>query len=453
MPARPAARTPHIAAEAERLSACVHCGFCLTACPTYELLADENDSPRGRLYLMRAALEGRLELGRTLREHLDRCLGCRACESACPAGVEYGALLEAARADLDRAGLGEGTTGRILLWTVASPARARAAFGLLRILRDTGLLSLLGRLPGVGRLARSLLATRPAPELAAGRGRRAAVPPAAPEPAGDRGDGASADGTPATYALLEGCVMAGLFGHVHRAARRTLRACGYAEVRAPGQACCGALHAHAGRIDVARRLARRNVSAFERSGARWIATDSAGCGAALREYGHWLSGAGGDWAARGRAFAGRVRDVTELLRDAPRPRRGRLVGSAVYDAPCHLLHAQRVETAPLEVLERIEGLSVHPLPSWRSCCGGAGSFMLRRPRMAGEVLAGKLEEIRQASCDWVATGNPGCVMQIGSGIQEAGSRTSAVHPVELLDAAFERAGHYEGTTRGADGWS
>lgn len=417
----------------EDLLACVHCGFCLPVCPTYEVLADENDSPRGRIYLMRALAEGRSEASEAYDLHIGRCLGCRACETACPAGVEYGALLEQAR---DRSA-GDGPRDRLLdfaLQALTAPGVSRLTWSLARLARGTGLAWLAAKLAprGIGLGAGMLHATRPAIRAGPVRG-------AAPEP----GSG--------SYALLEGCVMAGLFPHVHTATRRTLARRGLSEMRAPGQVCCGALHAHAGRMDAARDLARVNIESFERSGTQWIVTNSAGCGAALRDYPTWFRQEP-ELRRRAEAMAAQVRDVTQLLaaevaRDGieaeppPGNRTGppRVPLRIAYDAPCHLLHAQRVRDAPIEALTAA-GFEVVPLPSWERCCGGAGLYNLMQPELSEAVLDLKLAEIREGSFDLVATGNPGCIMFLRAGLERAGIGVRVAHPVELVDLAEGNVG-------------
>ncbi len=425
--------------------ACVHCGLCLPACPTFRVLGDENDSPRGRVYLMRALVEGRVEPEGAFATHIGRCLGCRACETACPAGVRFGALLEKARADLSRA-------RRITRWWTRAALRlltgglvSRWLYALLRLVRRSGLATLAGRLlPGrVGLAGRLLAASSPAGRPVAGwpvagNGRAEGTPTEA-----EASTGAEAS----TYALLEGCVSGGLFGHVHRAARAALAADGFVERSAPEQKCCGALHAHAGLEAEARALARRNVAAFERSGARWVVADAAGCGAALREYGAWLAD-DPEWAGRARALSERARDVTELLA-APANGAGAREGARFrlpaparmgYDAPCHLLHAQRVDAAPLSALARVEGLHVRPLPSSDRCCGGAGIYNLLHPTLSADVLDEKLGEIRSGGYQAILTGNPGCAMQIGAGLRATGDRTPVLHPVEVLAIASAEPG-------------
>ncbi len=422
----------------EDLLGCVHCGFCLPACPTYEIRADENDSPRGRIHLMRALAEGRLETGGAFDLHVGRCLGCRACETACPAGVPYGSLLERARTRTAPAGA-KGAALDLFLALLTGRRLSRLVYAAGRLLRASRVADLAARvLPGRAGLAAGMLAaTRPARGLpAAARAAARPPPPAA--------------GTGGTFALLEGCVMRGLYGHVHAAGRRALGRRGLAERPAPGQGCCGALHAHAGRLEAARDLARRNIAAFERSGADVVVADAAGCGAALRDYPHWLRGEPA-WEERARAFAARVRDVSELLAPAPDPaggEAGEARGEAAtgrgeeatapvrvaYDAPCHLLHAQGVRDAPLEALAAA-GLRVDPLPSWERCCGGAGLYNLLEPELSAEVARPKLDEIAAGRYDLLATGNPGCAMFLGAGLRRAGCATAPVHPAELVDAA------------------
>jgi glycolate oxidase iron-sulfur subunit len=415
------------------LDACVHCGFCLPACPTYEVTADEADSPRGRIVLMRA-LAGRAipaddpSLGR----HLDRCLGCRACESVCPSGVVYGPALEAARAGIAHA---RGQSAALLagLWVLARPVRQRALWLLARLARATRMPELLAR--GAARGTNGTpcpLAPPPAvlalAMLAASRPRRAGgrrAPAPAPAPGG-RGD---------AVALFRGCVMDGLFGHVHGATIRALARNGLAVSEVPGQVCCGALAAHAGEDEAARALARANVLAFDAAapGAR-IVTNSAGCGARLKSYGEAL--ADDPLAGRAHAFAARVRDVSEVLAERGPRRAGMLRLRVAYDAPCHLHHAQKVGDAPLAVLQAIPGLELVPLEGSDRCCGSAGVYSLLQPHLSLDVLDRKLQAIAAAAPDVVATGNPGCLMQIGAGVLLAGLEVELRHPVELLDLAY-----------------
>ncbi|HET9985821.1 MAG TPA: heterodisulfide reductase-related iron-sulfur binding cluster [Longimicrobiales bacterium] len=506
-----------LAEEEDALLACVHCGFCLDACPTYTRTGDEGDSPRGRLYLMRAVAEGRLEPeADAFSLHIDRCLGCRACETVCPSGVRYGFLLERAR-DVRADAQGIGLPTRLLLAAFGRPLPARLAAAAGRALRATGLPRVLLRaLPerfGAARFGLAMLeATRPWPALRSadavrphadawlaaaaeaeeeekarngdptGSGVAALAPVAAPRrsvhephvppseagagfprpepeggpsialapghpPAGP-GRGAAAPTAPGEaapprlrVAVLTGCVQEGLFGRVNRATERVLRANGCQLVPAPDQRCCGALHAHAGDLDRARALARRNVDAFEATGADRVVVNAAGCGAIMKEYGELLAH-DPDYAERARRLASSVRDLSELLLElGPRPG-APLPLRVTYDAPCHLYHAQGITTAPLDVLRRIPALEIVALPRADECCGGAGIYGLLHQDLGGRVLRDKVEAVESTEAHAVATPNPGCMMQIGAGLRLAGDPTAVVHPVELLDESYRRAGFY-----------
>jgi len=403
------------------LDACVHCGFCLQACPTYVVLEDENDSPRGRLVLMRSLLEGTLHTDdEAVRGHLDRCLGCRACETACPAGVPYGHLLEATRATLtERHPLP--IAARMLLGVFARPTLMRVAMAFGRILRALRIAPVLARLlPGRFGFALHMLESTRAPIA----GARYSV----------RGEGSRG-----TFALLEGCVMAGLYGDTNAATERTLEVNDYRSVtaRAAGQICCGALHAHAGDLDTARKLARKNIQAFERGSSDFIVSNAAGCGAMLKEYGQLLAD-DPEWAERAAKVSMRARDVSELLAAAGPAEGGLLPVSVTYDAPCHLLHAQRVSAPPLKMLAAIPGLTLIPLVDAEYCCGAAGIYNLLEPETSAAVLAPKLDNIEATGATFVTTGNPGCLMQIGAGLIRDGSDARAVHPVDLLDASYAK---------------
>jgi glycolate oxidase iron-sulfur subunit len=400
------------------IDACVHCGFCLQSCPTYLTLEDENDSPRGRIVLMHALVEGSLPLDdRDARTHIDRCLGCRACETACPSGVPYGQLLEATRATLTAVRPNPPIARAILFAFAHRPLLSLAMLG-GRITRALGLSRLLSRLPGRLGFAMAMLeSTRTSP-------RESYTP---------NGDGSRGSAT-----LLTGCVMEGLFTGTNRATERTLAVNDFTVTRTDGQVCCGALHAHAGDADAARALARRNIEAFERSGAEYIVVNAAGCGAMMKEYEHLLAHDDA-WRHRAAAVAERVRDVSELLAQAgPKPGSA-LALTVTYDAPCHLLHAQRIASPPLRVLGAIPGLTLVPLEGSEHCCGSAGIYNLVEPAVSDTVLAPKLAHIAETGAPLVATGTPGCLMQIGAGLLRAGGGVRTVHPVDLLDASYAAA--------------
>ncbi len=409
--------TPLAAARAG-IDACVHCGFCLQACPTYLALEDENDSPRGRVLLMRALVEGDLTLGDdAVQTHIDRCLGCRGCETACPSGVPYGQLLEATRATLSAA-RPRPLVARLLLGTFASSALQAFAMAAGRLMRATGLPTVLARLGGRPGFGMAMLASTRRPVASA---------PYEAKGSGERG----------TAALLTGCVMEGLFAETNRATERTLTVNDYRMVAAPDQGCCGALHAHAGDLDTARELAKRNIAAFEASNADHVCANAAGCGAMMKEYGHLLHD-DPHWASRAAALSSKVRDATELLAEAgPKPG-APLPMRVTYDAPCHLIHAQRLSIPPLRVLGAIPGLELVPLVDAEQCCGSAGIYNLVEPDTSNAVLAPKLRNIASTGAALVATGNPGCLMQIGAGLLRSGAATRAVHPVDLLDASYSR---------------
>lgn len=422
------------------LDSCVHCGFCLPACPTYLALEDENDSPRGRLLLMGALLEGTVAPDDPIvGQHLDRCLGCRGCETACPSGVPYGHLLEATRATV-AAYRPLPIVGRLLLWGFAREWVLRPALVAARLVRDLGVAHALARvLPARFAMPFAMLASTARPRRA-----RAGTLGA---PSSSATTGAPRTPGRGTASLLTGCVMEGLFTEVNRATERTLTRNGWTMRETAGQRCCGALHAHAGDLEGARALARANIAAFESSGAESIVLNSAGCGAMCKEYGHLLADDPA-WAERAARFAERVRDVSELLAAAGPVAAGGADGATsheasipvAYDAPCHLQHAQRVVDPPLVVLRAASQIRLVPLADSDQCCGSAGIFNLIQPEVATRVLAPKLARIAESGAQVVATGNPGCLMQIGGGLVLAGREVTARHPVELLDEAYEREG-------------
>lgn len=407
-----------LAAAAHGLDNCVHCGFCLQACPTYLAMDDENDSPRGRLVLMRALLEGDVSPDDPdVGQHIDRCLGCRACETACPSGVPYGHLLEATRATL-------ATTrplpvmARLILAVFQQPAALRMSLFLARILRDTRLSRLLARLPGSAGFPFAMIeATRPVFDTA------------------DYQPQMNEGGMPVI--LLKGCVMSGLFAHTNRATQRVLAVNGCRVHESAGDACCGALHVHAGDVQSARSLARHNIIAFETAPDALIVVNASGCGAMLKEYGD-LFATDPEWHERAQRIAVRVRDVSEvLMKHDGGPMSGRPLPLRVaYDAPCHLVHAQRVIAPPLAVLDAVPGLQRMPLADADMCCGSAGIYNLVEPGLSHRVLKPKLDNIAASGAQLVATGNPGCIMQIGAGLLRSGSSVRVVHPVDVLDASY-----------------
>jgi glycolate oxidase iron-sulfur subunit len=412
----------------EGLDSCVHCGFCLQACPTFLATGDESDSPRGRIELMRALETGELAAADPgVALHLDRCLGCRGCEPVCPSGVSYGRGLEAARALLTEH-RGVPPLVRAALGALTGADVSRVVYAVARLVRATGIPR---RLAGWGRVRFAMgMLSASAPEGGGGRRRLGKV-----------GGGPSRSNLPqpsptSPVLLFRGCLMDGLFSHVHDATIRTLQVNGYVVREVPAQVCCGALHAHAGLRDEARRLARTNVAAFG-DDATPIVVNSAGCGAMLKEYGHVVDDSGD-----GGRFVARVRDVSELLAErGPRPG-APLDVTVAYDPPCHLLHAQRIAEPPERMLGAIPVLRVVSMPDAAQCCGSAGLFTLVEPAMSRAVLVPKLASLAEARPQVVATGNPGCLMQLGAGLAAAGIHATVRHPVELLDESYRAAGYY-----------
>jgi Fe-S oxidoreductase len=390
----------------------------LSSCPTYLETGRETSSPRGRVYLMRGVAEGKIALGDVVAEEAYLCLGCRACETACPSGVQYGALLEQTRAAIEDAGLRRG------------PAKAIEQFALRHVVPNPRVLSALLSLLGAAQALRldALVAPLLPARLRELRALLPRVPPRASRkrlPALTTAQGARRG----RVALLEGCIMPELFGAVNAATVRVLARAGFDVLVPERQGCCGALHAHAGEIEAARALARNNLSAFSLSDVDAVVTNSAGCGAALRDQGHWLPG-------EGEPLAAKVRDVCELLDAAGSLALTRRVeGTVCYDDPCHLAHGQRVVEAPRRLLGAIPGLRLIPHDDPASCCGAAGIYNLTHPEMSRAVLARKLASLAAADPDWIATGNPGCLMQLGAGAEQRGLRARVVHPIELLDRA------------------
>jgi glycolate oxidase iron-sulfur subunit len=416
-------------ANTDKLLTCVHCGLCLPACPTYRQLGNENDSPRGRIYLMRGVVEGKLGLGETFISHIDLCLGCRGCETVCPSGVPYGHLLEAARAEVAKDKLARGSSSEALLRFVLNrvftrPWLLRTGLALARWFRDSGFARAAFRANLVRGRVRFAMALLLASRSRLGTSRRK-------PPANLNADSAT------RVALLRGCVMEGLFRETNRATERVLARNGCELIQANGQMCCGALHAHAGQLDVARQLARMNIAAFLESGADRIIVNAAGCGAAMKEYAGLLAD-DPPFADRAREFSSKVRDVSEfLIESGIRRPAGRIERLVAYDAPCHLIHAQRITQAPVDVLRAIPGVTLVPLRGFESCCGGAGIYNLQHPQLSADILSDKIASIKESGADTVASANPGCIMQIGAGLLLDGIEVDVVHPIELLDSAYE----------------
>lgn len=413
------------------IDACVHCGFCLPSCPTYVLWNEEMDSPRGRIYLMKAGLEGRAELSPAFVRHFDACLGCMGCVTACPSGVQYGPLIEATRAQIERRyrrGLADRVFRGLLFRILPYPRRLRLALAPLPLYRLAQPLlersGLLGLLPERWRALVTL-----APDVPF-RALTARLPERTPAAGARR----------LTVGLLAGCVQRLAFHHVNQATIRVLSSEGCDVIVPRGQGCCGALDLHAGRDDEARGFARRTIEAFERAGVDHVVVNAAGCGSSMKEYGALLQGDAA-WAPRARAFAARVRDVHELLAGLePRAPRHPLPLRVAYHDACHLAHAQRIRQAPRDLLSGIPGVELLAFAEPDLCCGSAGIFNLVQPAAARDLGARKVRHIAAAGPDVVAAANPGCVLQIAASATALGRRMPVVHPIELLDASIRGAG-------------
>jgi glycolate oxidase iron-sulfur subunit len=424
--------TTILAGQEEKLLACIHCGLCLEACPTYVITGNENDGPRGRLYLMRAVAEGRIEdTSSAFAKHIDRCLGCRACEQVCPAGVEYGQLLEASREVLSEAQPKSDVANRILrlvlrhVWL--SPWRLRLFFRASRLFRDLG-------------LARGLLKVRLVHSISP----RAAFALALLESSrpmirGTRSSSKSVRGGEHVF-LFTGCVGEGLFARVNRATERVLRANKFDVTTPPEQVCCGALHAHAGDLEGARKLARKNIAAFKSDAP--IITNAGGCGAMLTTYAHLFAN-DEDLAGPAASFSARVRDVSQQLASTEMRSAETSVETCVtYDTSCHLLYGQRSGETSERMLRAVTGDKFVALNGSEKCCGAAGTYNLLQPDMSQRVLREKLDHVRETNAGILATGNPGCQMHIGAGASLSGIPVRVCHPIELVDQAYERAGFY-----------
>jgi glycolate oxidase iron-sulfur subunit len=429
----------HDTPSAALIDKCVHCGFCLPTCPTYLLWGEEMDSPRGRIYLMKAGIEGRVELNASYVEHFDRCLGCLACVTACPSGVQYAPLIEKSRAQIEHRHTRESDDGlfrSVLMAIVPYPARMRLAMLPLLIFGP-----LLRAIMGGSKTAP--VNTRPtATEGSLWRRITAAMQLAPPVTWGALFERlpeqtAAVGSERLKVALLEGCVQRLSFAKVNQATVRVLAAEGCRVVAPGSQGCCGALPLHSGRIDQARELARHNIEVFEKAGVDRIAVNAAGCGSAMKDYGELFAG-DPEWAGRATAIAEKVRDVTELLVELGEQRaiRRPLAARVVYHDACHLAHGQGVRTQPRTLLQGIPGIELLTPAESDICCGSAGIYNLVQPDPAAQLGARKVRHIAALSPDMIATANPGCTLQITAAARGLGHDWPVFHPIELIDASI-----------------
>ena len=415
---------PIDAPSQELLSRCVHCGFCLPTCPTYAVLGVEMDSPRGRIKLMQTVWDGRVDVASGgFTQHIDACLDCRACETACPSGVEYGKLVEGARAQLELARK-RGPLSR-LVRTVSfrlllpSPTLLALFVRFSVIAKRVGVGRVLHAI-GLGRLA-DLLAL--VPSHVSSQAIAATYPPLG-DPRG-------------RVALFTGCVMRAAFADTNAATARVLARNGIEVVVPEAQTCCGALHAHAGARDDSRALARRNIASLEALQVDAFIVNAAGCGAHLKEYG-WLLKDDPAWHERAERFALRVRDAAEHLATVglsapPGPLRAR----AAYDDPCHLLHGQKIKDQPRELLAAIPGLELVPLTEADMCCGSAGTYNVTQPELSRALRDRKVAHVIASGAEIVVTANPGCQMQLEAGVRARGAHVTVMHLMDVLDRAYQ----------------
>jgi glycolate oxidase iron-sulfur subunit len=430
---------PGAALDYELLLDCVHCGLCTAACPTYVETGDENESPRGRIYLMRGVTDGRLELNDRVRGHLELCLDCRACETACPSGVQYGKLIEPFRVAMesadDRPRRDDWFHRHILFGLLPYSAKLRRALLPARVAQRTGLLKLLEAtrltrllpsqlrrmiemLPPPRRNVAGTLRVpwlrsddKPLPEFLPAIGRRRA-----------------------TVALFTGCIGDAMFRHVNWATARVLQQNGCDVHVPPAQACCGAIHFHAGSSEPAQAFADENLAAFPHQRFDAIVNNIAGCGSMLKDYGHhWHD----QWQEQRAAWSAKVRDVNEFLDQLGLVRpEGEIRVVATYHDACHLLHAQKIHDAPRRLLGEIPGLEVRDLPESELCCGAAGTYNLTQPEMSARLSRRKLENIRQTGARVCITSNAGCALQIAREARQQNEQLAVVHPMELLDWSY-----------------
>jgi glycolate oxidase iron-sulfur subunit len=425
----------HHPPAAELIDQCVHCGFCLPVCPTYILWKEEMDSPRGRIYLMKMAAEGDASINQTWVGHFDACLGCMACMTACPSGVDYGKLIEATRAQIERRyqrPSAEKGFRRFLFSTFTHPERLRLLALPLRLYQKSGLQALVRRigipklLPKRLRAMETLLPQVPAsekiPELIPAQGERRR-----------------------RVGLLLGCVQQVFFPHVNAATARVLAAEGCEVVAPAAQSCCGALQVHTGEEEQAVQLARRTIDLFEKAHVDTVIINAAGCGSTVKDYGHLLRD-DPEYAERAKVFSAKCRDILEFLAELepraplnPLSAAGspgdRPIRVAYHDA-CHLQHAQRVRSQPRVVLSRIPNLEIVEIPEAAVCCGSAGIYNLVQPETAAELGDRKAGNVTSVNPDMVVSGNPGCLLQLQSSLARAGRNLAVHHGIELVDASI-----------------
>ena len=422
----PSAFDAHHPPALELMEKCVHCGFCLPVCPTYALWGEEMDSPRGRIYLMKMALEGTAQMNDQWVSHLDACLGCVACMPACPSGVDYGKLIEATRAQIARnynRRAGEKLHRRLLFETFTKPERLRYLRWPLLAYQESGLQAVLRAIGWFKLMPKSVGAMDALlPNVTAAE----AVAPITPAQGEKR----------MRVGLLLGCVQRTFFSQVNAATARVLAAEGCEVIAPPEQLCCGALHVHAGEEEQAQELARKTIDIFEQANVETIVVNAAGCGSNVKEYSYLLRD-DPEYAERARQFSAKCKDVSEVLAEIePRSKRYPLKLRVAFHDSCHLQHAQGVRAQPRALLTQIPGTQLLEIPESPLCCGSAGIYNLVQPDAAKDLGDRKARLIAALQADVVATGNPGCILQLQSSLARQHKNTPVVHTIQILDASI-----------------
>jgi glycolate oxidase iron-sulfur subunit len=429
-PTQPSA--PHPAFDAhhppsrEIIDQCVHCGFCLPVCPTYVLWNEEMDSPRGRIYLMKLAADGKSDMNPQWVSHFDSCLGCMACMTACPSGVDYGKLVEATRSQIERnhhRSIAEKLYRRFIFSTFTRPDRLRMLRLPLLAYQKSGVQALLRRIGILNLLPKKVRAMEALmPQLGASE----FIPSVTPAQGSQR----------RRVGLLLGCVQREFFPQVNAATVRVLAAEGCEVVAPHDQPCCGALLVHAGEEASAVVLARKTIDAFESANVDTIITNAAGCGSNVKEYSHLLRD-DPQYAARAKAFSSKCKDVAEFLAGLkPRAQRNPLKLRVAYHDACHLQHAQGIRLQPRSLLTNIPGIELVEIPEAAVCCGSAGIYNLVQPDAANALGDRKAQLIAPLNVDVIATGNPGCLLQLQSALARSGRNIPVVHTIQLLDSSL-----------------
>jgi len=413
-----------------KLDQCIHCGLCLQSCPTYDVFGTEMDSPRGRIALMRAVSDGRLtdeQIDGAFATHITRCLACRACETACPSGVQYGALLEPAR-ELVEHRRAPSRAERVLRW-----------FGLQQLMPHRGRLKLLAAALWLYQALGLQWLIRRLDILPSHlKAMEAIIPPLTPRYLDYRAPAPAPGPARGRVAFVTGCIQEAFLAPVNQATVRVLRRNGYEVITPAAQTCCGAAHTHVGDVEAARNLARRNIDAFLAEDVVAIIVNAGGCGLALKEYPHLLAG-DPRYADQARRFAAKVRDVNEFLADnLHRPPHGELRARATYVDSCHLRHGQRVSRQPRDLLRAVPGLELVEVRQPDRCCGSAGVYNIAQPDIAGQVLDAKMADVAATGATLVITTNTGCHMQLVAGVRKAGLKARVMHVVEVLDESYRR---------------